>query len=67
MMPDFGDAALCAQTDPILFFPEGRPNSRAIKLCQQCEFQDECYQFAIDTGQEYGIWGGVVFSPEVAA
>jgi WhiB family redox-sensing transcriptional regulator len=51
---------LCAQTDPEAFFPEpGAPNWRAKRVCRSCPVRRECLSFAVDNGEEYGIWGGL--------
>lgn len=31
---------------------------RAKAICRTCTVRDECLRFALDTSQEYGIWGG---------
>jgi WhiB family redox-sensing transcriptional regulator len=52
--------ALCAETDPEVFFPEKGGSTRAAKaVCAECPVAAECLNFAIDTGQKFGIWGGV--------
>ena len=28
-------------------------------VCRQCDVREECLQYAIDSNQEYGIWGGL--------
>lgn len=59
-MPDFRSDALCAQTDPELFFPEKGGSTRLAKrICAQCEAQSECRQYALDNDERYGIWGGL--------
>ena len=57
-LPDLPDA-LCAQADPEAWFPElGSTNHYAIKVCHRCPARVECLTWAIDTGQQHGIWGG---------
>jgi WhiB family redox-sensing transcriptional regulator len=52
--------AACRKVSPDLFFPEGATNIDAAKaLCQSCEVRPDCLDFALTTGQEYGIWGGL--------
>jgi len=54
------DDALCAQTDPEIFFPEqGGSSADAKRVCERCPVRAECLQFAIDTQERFGIWGGV--------
>lgn len=53
--------ALCAQTDPDLFFPERGEGDRAItakRTCGRCPVQAACLAYALRTGQNEGIWGG---------
>ncbi|HEU0130825.1 MAG TPA: WhiB family transcriptional regulator [Mycobacteriales bacterium] len=54
------DAALCAQTDPELFFPVRDVDStRAAKaVCSRCSVQGECLDFALADPALKGIWGG---------
>ena len=58
-----------------LFFPEDRiggfgPGSgltvidqermrQAKKVCQRCPVREECLNYALELGIEYGIWGGM--------
>jgi len=56
--------AICRDTDPELFFPVGTTGQALLQLskakdtCNQCTVKDECLQFAIDTNQDSGVWGG---------
>jgi WhiB family redox-sensing transcriptional regulator len=56
--------AVCRDTDPELFFPVGTTGqallqlSKAKETCDQCTVKVECLQFAIDTNQDSGVWGG---------
>lgn len=53
------DGALCAETDPELFFPEKGGSTRTAKeLCRSCPAAAECLEFALTTGERFGIWGG---------
>lgn len=60
--------ARCAQTDPEIFYPEkGGATRDAKRVCNgnpdrdipPCPVRDQCLQWALDTGEEHGIWGGV--------
>lgn len=54
------DRALCAETDPEIFFPEKGGSVRDPKrVCARCEVRAECLEYAMDTGQPYGVWGGL--------
>ena len=64
--PDFVSLGtpLCRTIDSEIFFPEvGKqqdPRSVALakRLCHECPYKDPCLQYALDTTQEFGIWGG---------
>ena len=57
-------SALCRHTDPDLFFPVGTTGialehiAAAKAVCEQCPVKEPCLQFAIETNQDNGIWGG---------
>lgn len=52
--------ALCRQTDPELFHPEAGANAAdARHTCMACPVRQECLEFALDTEQFWGIWGGL--------
>jgi hypothetical protein len=36
-----------------------RAAAEARKLCAGCEVKNECLAFALDTGEEWGVWGGL--------
>ena len=60
MPGDWAQSALCAQVDPELFFPGKSHNGNAAKkICGMCDVRIECLQFAIETDQRGGIWGGM--------
>ena len=56
--------ALCRDTDPELFFPVGSTGqalqqiSAAKEVRCECTVKTECLEFAIETNQDCGIWGG---------
>lgn len=53
-------SAVCAQTEPELFFPEkGSSNRDGKKLCASCVHITECGLDAIERGEQFGIWGGL--------
>lgn len=58
------DDAACQTADPELFFPiSGRGLSllqvtRAKAVCGRCSVRKECLDYALDTHQQYGVWGG---------
>lgn len=54
------DGAVCAQTDPDLFFPEKGDSPRIPKaLCAGCPLTVACLEYAL-THEEgmWGVWGG---------
>jgi WhiB family redox-sensing transcriptional regulator len=59
------DHALCRDTDPELFFPIGTTGvalvaiDHAKRVCAECRVTRECLDFALDTNQDSGIWGGL--------
>ena len=62
---DWRDNAICRDTDPALFFPVGTTGlalvqiDRAKEVCGECEAANDCLDFALDTNQDSGIWGGL--------
>ena len=58
-----GDS-ICRDTDPDLFFPIGTTGhaltqiARAKEVCGECPVSDRCLEFALETNQDSGIWGG---------
>lgn len=54
------DEALCAQADPEAFFPEKGGSTRLAKaVCRSCDVRAECLDYAMETNQMFGIWGGM--------
>jgi WhiB family transcriptional regulator, redox-sensing transcriptional regulator len=54
------DGALCAQTDPEIFFPEMGVTSRdAKRVCMACEVRAQCLEYALDRGITHGVFGGL--------
>ena len=55
----------CLDEDPGLFFPIGDTGSEldqiadAKVVCQRCEVVDICLKWAIEFGQDAGVWGGL--------
>lgn len=58
------DQAACRNTDPDLFFPIGstgvavEQTDQAKAVCAACAVRGPCLQYALDTNQEAGVWGG---------
>lgn len=52
--------AVCAQVDPELFFPEKGQTSKVAKaICASCDVRQQCLEYALETGQVFGVWGGL--------
>ena len=57
-MYEWMDYSLCREVDLELFFPDSTANIRpAISICNRCEVQIECLEFALKSDVS-GIWGG---------
>lgn len=56
--------ASCKDTDPELFFPIGTTGQALIQIseaktvCDECTVRNKCLDFALETNQDWGIWGG---------
>jgi WhiB family transcriptional regulator, redox-sensing transcriptional regulator len=61
--PDFLDGTqACAGRDHNAFFPDSsaiKAAKPAIRICRQCPLRTPCGTWAINTRQEFGIWGGL--------
>lgn len=61
---DWRCQAACRDTDPDLFFPVGSTGmaleqiESAKVVCQACDAQSACLEFALATNQDSGVWGG---------
>jgi hypothetical protein len=59
--PAWMDSAACRDGDPSDFFPEkGGTAERARAVCRECPVRQACLQWAVDTGEEHGVYGGMV-------
>jgi WhiB family transcriptional regulator, redox-sensing transcriptional regulator len=62
---DWRHVAACRDVDPELFFPIGNTGpallqiDEAKRVCRTCAVMDECLQWALDSGQDAGVWGGL--------
>lgn len=73
MEPHLGSAVLvtwrndaaCLDGEPELFFPIGNANPALVQaeeakaVCHQCEVALTCLTWAIESGQDTGVWGGL--------
>ncbi len=52
--------ANCLGVDPDLFFPERGASTREAKeVCRGCVVKDDCLEYALASGEKFGIWGGM--------
>jgi WhiB family redox-sensing transcriptional regulator len=62
---DWRHRAACRDEDPELFFPIGTSGpallqvDEAKSVCRRCTVTDACLSWAIESGQESGVWGGL--------
>jgi WhiB family redox-sensing transcriptional regulator len=61
---DWRHLAACREEDPELFFPIGTTGpallqiEQAKQVCHSCTVSDDCLSWALESGQETGVWGG---------
>ena len=65
---DLWTAGSCRSADPDLFFgPDAaefvsarkKREAEAKAVCARCPVRDACLAYALDTGEVYGVWGGL--------
>ncbi|MCH9817005.1 MAG: WhiB family transcriptional regulator [Actinomycetia bacterium] len=62
---DWRHKAACREEEPELFFPIGNTGpalmqiEEARKVCNRCDVTELCLSWAIETGQDAGVWGGL--------
>ncbi len=62
---DWRHHAACRDEDPELFFPIGTSGPAVLQVeqakavCRRCSVIDECLQWALESGQDAGVWGGM--------
>jgi len=62
---DWRHHAACRDEDPELFFPIGTSGpallqvEQAKAVCRRCPVTDGCLQWALESGQDAGVWGGM--------
>src|SRR5699024_353140 len=55
----------CLDEDPELFLPIGNTGPALIQIaedkmvCQRCDVREQCLAWALETGQDHGVWGGL--------
>jgi WhiB family transcriptional regulator, redox-sensing transcriptional regulator len=61
---DWRSLAACLSADPDLFFPISASGpaehqiAQAKAICAGCQARQACLDFALETHQVYGVWGG---------
>lgn len=62
---DWRHKSACRDEDPELFFPVGNTGpaitqiEEAKKVCNRCNVKDDCLAWALESGQDAGVWGGL--------
>jgi len=63
---DWRQCAACRDEDPDLFFPAGTFGAanrlqvgQAKAVCRRCPVVDECLVQALESGEDFGVWGGL--------
>ena len=62
---DWRQRAACLDEDPELFFPVGSTGpaleqlERAKQVCHGCAVTEQCLEWALETNQDAGVWGGL--------
>ncbi|EMF27403.1 WhiB family transcriptional regulator [Streptomyces pseudogriseolus] len=63
-MDNWRHGAACRTEDPELFFPIGTSGpsllqtEQAKAVCRRCPVREQCLEWALETGQSIGVWGG---------
>lgn len=58
-------SARCREVDPELFFPVGNTGPALYQIedakavCRRCPVMESCLQWALETSQDAGVWGGL--------
>jgi len=62
---DWRHRAACRDEDPELFFPIGTTGpafdqtEQAKNVCRRCDVTESCLSWAMESGQDSGVWGGL--------
>ena len=62
---DWRNRSACLDEDPELFFPIGNTGpailqiEEAKQVCRRCEVREQCLAWALEAGQDHGVWGGL--------
>jgi WhiB family redox-sensing transcriptional regulator len=62
---DWRHTAACRDEDPELFFPIGTTGPALMQVedakavCRRCDVTEACLNWALENGQDAGVWGGL--------
>lgn len=62
---DWRHDAVCRDENPELFFPAGNTGPALLQIaeakavCRRCPVASECLAWALESGQDAGVWGGM--------
>ncbi len=62
---DWRHSAICRDEDPELFFPVGTSGPALLQIaeakavCRRCPVMSDCLSWALHSGQDAGVWGGM--------
>jgi WhiB family redox-sensing transcriptional regulator len=65
LVMDWRHRSACLDEDPELFFPIGNTGPAILQIeeakvvCRRCDVRDQCLQWALESGQDHGVWGGM--------
>ena len=62
-MPEFDTSwrvnSACQGLDPDIFYPDSEDNcDQAIAICESCHVRIACLNYALETREKQGVWGG---------
>jgi WhiB family redox-sensing transcriptional regulator len=64
-MMTWRNRAACLDEDPELFFPTGNTGPALLQIeetkavCGRCKVAHTCLEWAMESGQDFGVWGGL--------
>ena len=64
-MMTWRNRAACLDEDPELFFPIGNTGPALLQIkeakavCGRCKVVETCLEWAMESGQDFGVWGGL--------
>jgi WhiB family redox-sensing transcriptional regulator len=62
---DWRHRSACRDEDPELFWPVGTSGPARIQaeqakaICRRCPVTDDCLDWALSSGEDSGVWGGM--------